>query len=455
MTRGSPSVVRSSVLRYLATSLAVLAVIGLSTAVLASRVALNEALRGAQETTRKMADGLAAPLVTAAVRAGDPRALRRLGRALAHRMQDGSVTHIVVYTGAGHVLWADNQRIRGADVELEDDVAALAGTHDTIVDEPGEREMHPWSEPGDGRLIEVYAGARGADGAPFVFEAYLSPAHIAEDQQAIFVRLAPLVLGVMLLFLLATLPFALALARQVDRAAATRSDLLVRSVAALGEERRRLAQVLHDGVIQDLSAAGYALSALADPAPGPRDSEAAMRRSAARIEALVHDDLRQLRGLVGDLFPADREEHHLVAALSAMRSRSAERFGLDVQLELSGVDDLDAASSSAVFRVVREGLANVGNHAEATRVVVNARRTGLPGRPGDGVVVTVIDDGVGVSANAAPRTAEPEGRGEHMGLRLLSRQLDRLGGSVEVVRADGGGTVLTAWIPVAGEDLGD
>ncbi len=181
------------------------------------------------------------------------------------------------------MLWSDNEGIRRERVQLEDDVAALLGTRETIIDEPGEGDPHPWSEPGDGDLIGVYAGARDVDGAPFVFEAYMSPDLIDENRADLFRGLLPIVLGMFLLFMLATLPLAIDLARRVDRAAASRSSLLRASVGALQDERRRVAQILHDGVIQDLAAVGYALSTLTDRAPGATPMDDRARETTDRL----------------------------------------------------------------------------------------------------------------------------------------------------------------------------
>jgi len=441
VTSDSPSIVRSSVIRYLALSAAVLVVIGAVTAAFASRLAVDEEVHEARDQTRAMADRIASPLVDKAVRHGDPDALALLDRVLENRMRDGSVTHIVVYTENGLVLWSDNEGIRRQRVRLEDDVAALLGTRNVAIHEPGERDQHPWSEPGDEDLIEVYAGARDVDGTPFVFEAYMSPDVIADNRADLFRALLPIVLCMILLFMVATLPLAIDLARRVDRAAASRSTLLRASLGALQDERRRVAQILHDGVIQDLAAVGYTLSTLDDRDTGSAAVQDRTRETTGRIQELIRDDLHQLRSLVGDLFPSDLEGGDLTAALGAVRSRSSQRYGLDVTLDLQGLEGLDDATSGAVYRVVREAVSNVGNHARASTAVVSVHRTV------DGVAVTVADDGVGLSE--AETIAEGDEIREHVGLRLLSRQLEERGGWGRLADGPDGGAVLTAWIPVA------
>ncbi len=162
------------------------------------------------------------------------------------------------------------------------------------------------------------------------------------------------------------------------------------------------------------------------------------------MEELIRDDVRQLRSLVGDLFPADLDGGNLTAALGAVRSRSSERYGLEVVLDLQGLEGLDDATSGAVYRVVREALTNVGKHAHAATTVVGVHRRKTDGA--DGVAVTVADDGVGLAAaEDLDQGVDPR---EHLGLRLLSRQLEELGGWFRLADGPDGGAVLTAWIPV-------
>ena len=440
--RRSRSVVHRAVVRYAVASLLVVGLLGPVLAVVGTRLVTDEALVDAEQTTRNIAEVLASPLVDGAVRDGEPEAIERVGRVLDHRMRDGSVTHIAIYGEDGLVLWSDYGAIRGRRVPLAADVESLFGTEDSLVEAPGEVEVHPWSEPGDADLIQAYVGARDTNGEPFVFETYTSPQRIARDRYALLTTLLPYVAAAIALFLLATLPLAIGLARRVDRAAARRSALLADSVRALHDDRRRVAQYLHDGVIQDLSVAGYTLSLLATSEPGAGGPDDRTRETAGRLAAMVQDDVHQLRALVVDLFPDELVGGDLGAALAAIADRGRDRFGIDVRLQVDGVDGvdgLDETTSRLVFQIVREGVANVGRHARATTATV------LVDRGSEDVVVSVTDDGVG------PGTPALGEENRHFGLRLLSRDVEGSGGRLELAEAPGGGAVLSATIPVHGD----
>jgi two-component system NarL family sensor kinase len=100
----------------------------------------------------------------------------------------------------------------------------------------------------------------------------------------------------------AQLPPALDLAGQVQQHRLSRRHLLVQAVAAADNERRELAQFLHDHVIQDLAGVGYALSSLGvhiDVANGP---------AVERLATIVCRDVELLRAMVRELSPAGPAE---------------------------------------------------------------------------------------------------------------------------------------------------
>jgi signal transduction histidine kinase len=90
------------------------------------------------------------------------------------------------------------------------------------------------------------------------------------------------------------------------------------------------------------------------------------------------------------------------------------------------------AVEAALYFVCTEGLTNVARHADARTVDLAVQTLG------NDVVATLTDDGHGM--------ADPA-RGT--GLRGLTDRIAALGGRLTVAPATGGGTVLTARIPLA------
>ncbi len=106
---------------------------------------------------------------------------------------------------------------------------------------------------------------------------------------------------------------------------------------------------------------------------------------------------------------------------------------------------------------LRRVLVNlVGNAVQAIRgsghVVVRARPRSLRGR--DGVTVEVTDDGVGIPPENLERIFEPDfstrTAGTGLGLAMVRRTVDDMGGTVEVESEPGRGSTFRLWWPLRG-----
>jgi signal transduction histidine kinase len=206
-----------------------------------------------------------------------------------------------------------------------------------------------------------------------------------------------------------------------------RSDLAAsraRIVAAADEERRRVVRDLHDGAQQRLVHTIVTLK-LARRTLRPDDASA----SGLVGEALEQAERAnaELRELAHGLLPSILTKGGLRAAVDALASRTP----VPVKNGVS-VGRLPAAVEATAYFVVCEALTNVAKHARAGHVEVTARIE-------DGtLVVQVRDDGVG--------GARPEGSG----LVGLADRLAALDGLLRVETPPGGGTLITAAIPLAG-----
>lgn len=431
------STLRASMGRF--ALLSMLALVGLALAIAweSSQFANDEAVHDAREQSRRMARLLAAPLVTAGARLGkDPAAGAEMERQLRSRVHDTSVAHIVLWDPSGRIIWSDDPTVSGRSFILPPEVDRLFGTHRSLAHRNRRDPDLPGSRQEDD-LVEVYVGATGADGRPFVFEAYLPPSRVGVARESVFWKVLPIGLGGLVLFQLVVLPLAFSLARRVDRGRRQRLDLIARSMSSWHAERRRLAQDLHDGVIQDLAAASYTVPAIAAALPQGDEGDRARVRTEQVGTALVQS-LDALRSLALDLFPADLGGEGLVPALRDLTTR-ASAHGLSTSLDVD--DDLELSPDAAglVFRVTREALRNVERHAHAHQVAVRVVREGA------NVLTEVSDDGVGVRHRSS--SGQPDGRARHFGLQLLRAMLRDVDGSLAVSERYGGGTVLQARLP--------
>jgi len=199
-------------------------------------------------------------------------------------------------------------------------------------------------------------------------------------------------------------------------------------------ERRNIAADLHDNVGQSLSAMRALLAvARKETAGSPVDGRL------EEVSDCLREAIRATREIMSDLSPPALNELGLSAAISGwLRDEVGARHGLDTRFSDDGEPmALDADARAALFRSVRELLANVVRHARASRVSVSLRRNGPM------VEIVVEDDGVGMPDGGRPRGAPGE---SGFGLFSVEERVSDLGGTLTITRAPGGGVraLLTA-----------
>lgn len=424
------NVVRTALKRFVIRSIiAVLLLAGVSVHA-ADRLARTQALRHATAQTQNLA-GFVAGLVTPELRAGAPGSTDELQDLIEPRLGEGDLRHVKIWSADGVVLYSDQDRVIGRTFELPGDVRELLGTTEAVAEVSDVDRDENVGERASGRLLEVYVGTEDGTGQPIVFEAYLATTQLEESRQSLLIGLVSLMVGGLLLFQIAVLPLALALARRVERGEKEHSRLTRHALLASDLERRRIAQDLHDGVIQDLAGLAYALPLVEGDDAGAR--RPGPRLSLDRAHQVLLDSVTALRRLITDSYPPDLESAGLSNAIAELAG-STQSEALEISVDVSANGSLSGPTARLAYRVVREGLRNVTRHAHAQQAVVRVHDEGSHVR------VEVEDDGIGLPPGGAP-----EG---HVGLRLLIDTISDVGGSVQVTPAPMGGTLLEARFPV-------
>ncbi|WP_051857464.1 sensor histidine kinase [Streptomyces cellulosae] len=225
----------------------------------------------------------------------------------------------------------------------------------------------------------------------------------------------------------------------------TRHDLAATERrAGVLAERQRLATEIHDTVAQGLSSQRMLLQAAERVWRTDPDTAHAHLRDAAEITSR---NLAEARRFVHDLAPADLAEHALPGALAALAERESGP-GLTVEFRREGDPGrLPERVEAALLRIAQGALANVREHAAATRAAVTL--TCLD----DQVSVDIADNGRGFDVNA-PSTAAAAGaagadRERGHGLPAMRIRARQAGGTLTVESAPGDGTVVSAAVPLA------
>jgi PAS domain S-box-containing protein len=203
------------------------------------------------------------------------------------------------------------------------------------------------------------------------------------------------------------------------------------------EERRSIAQELHDSTVQHLVAANLILISL------KRHPSENQQRALDNLEASLEEATRELRAFSYLMHPPAVRGAELYRSLKHYIDGFAERTELACKLRMDRrTEKYPARLRRAVFRIVQEGLANAYRHASATLVVVALRRIGTR------LHVVVTDNGRGIDAKmrrVAHRPARPG-----VGIRGIRTRLSQLGGRLSIKRPPTGGTMLHATLPIRG-----
>jgi two-component system sensor histidine kinase DegS len=201
-------------------------------------------------------------------------------------------------------------------------------------------------------------------------------------------------------------------------------------------ERRRIAQELHDDTIQMFIAISRRLEALATlPEALP---ESAMRHI-EQLQELTGSALRGVRYFVQDLRPPILDHLGLVAALEGLAG-AMEKTGIEAELRTVGrLRRLKPEEELVLFRIAQETLNNVRKHAAASRVTIQ-----LEFHPGK-ARMSLKDNGRGFDAPTRVDELFATGR---LGLIGMYERAQLLGGALRIQSEPGSGTTITVEIPV-------
>jgi len=221
----------------------------------------------------------------------------------------------------------------------------------------------------------------------------------------------------------------------LDRQAVTQLALAsAERRAAAGAERARVAREMHDSLGKTL----YGIALAARGLSHRIEAEAPAAAAAARdLSASAQIAAEEARGLISDL-RSDTLDRPLRDALERYVREWSARNGIAAHLQADGVDLPHPGTRYELFCIVREALENVERHAGATSVQVLLRDMAPD------VVLSVVDDGVGIGGEGDARSLQTNG---HYGLIGMAERGERIGATVRIAGQRGAGTTVTVRLP--------
>jgi signal transduction histidine kinase len=218
---------------------------------------------------------------------------------------------------------------------------------------------------------------------------------------------------------------------ELEAVNAERRKLLGQLINAHEAERKRIAEDLHDDSVQAVVALRMRLETLA-----ARTTRPELAHELDGLKEAATEAVERLRRVLFEIQPVELETSGTGVALRVALEHASAEDGLICELEDRSTHRPAHAVRTLLYRVGREALANIRNHAEATRVEMYLDDEG------DGFRLEVRDDGKGFDAGDALRV-----RPGHMGLAALRERVEITGGRLMVESRPGSGTVVRVWLP--------
>ena len=197
-------------------------------------------------------------------------------------------------------------------------------------------------------------------------------------------------------------------------------------------EQRRIGRELHDSLGQQLTGAAImskVLQGKLDVASAEHGAEA------AQITRLINEAIDQTRSLSRGLQPVDVESGGLVPALEMLAASTRDLFGIDCTFTPDAdIQIEDSAIGINLYRITQEAITNAIKHGQSKQIDISLSTDEGAYR------LTIASDGKDFPLSADDTAG--------MGLRIMAYRAQAMGGTIDMSRGVGGGTIVSCRCPV-------
>jgi PAS domain S-box-containing protein len=201
------------------------------------------------------------------------------------------------------------------------------------------------------------------------------------------------------------------------------------------EERTRIAQELHDTLLQTFLSASMQLSIAVDGVP----PESPVKPRLDRVLGIMKQGIEEGRHTIEDLRCTDFQPFDLVAALSSIQQELGVSSNVDFRVSVAGSErPLQPLIRHEIHRIGREALINAFAHSKANRVEFKVEYAGSDFR------MRICDSGCGIGPDVLR-----DGRDGHWGLAGMRERARRIGGILKISSSPATGTEVQLSVPAA------
>lgn len=209
-------------------------------------------------------------------------------------------------------------------------------------------------------------------------------------------------------------------------------------VTATDEERRRIAEELHDLLTPQLSGTAMMVETLAKKL---RDKHPEVAEEVQSTAERVREAGKQTRALSHSLMPPAIKDGDLASGLHNLAKHQGELRDFTFSVEVNGpVPALTEETASHLYHIASEAVANAVQHADPNAITLRLRACD------DQLLLTVRDDGTGIPEHTESNPGA--------GLHLMDARADVIGADFEIGPADEGGTLVRCSLPLAARSGG-
>jgi signal transduction histidine kinase len=208
-----------------------------------------------------------------------------------------------------------------------------------------------------------------------------------------------------------------------------RSDLAQKLISTQESTLRHISRELHDEFGQVLTAIGSLLGRVGNHVP----EGSPLHEDLKEVREIAQSTLNNIRSLSQALHPVLLEEQGLESTLDWYIPTAERQMGVALHYEKSGTGfPVDSSTGVHIYRVLQEALNNVSRHSGAQEAWVRLKFQV------SALELDVEDRGKGFLAGAA-----------HQGIGLVGmrERAELIGGTLELLQPEGGGTVVRLAIP--------
>lgn len=196
-------------------------------------------------------------------------------------------------------------------------------------------------------------------------------------------------------------------------------------------ERKRIAEGLHDTTVQDMVCLSQQLELIVlymdEDVTRARLETVTARKEVKRMIGEIREMIYDLRPMIMDDIGWQASFEHLRDQLLSANSN------LNVNFDIDSVDQSDRVTAVSIYRIVREGCQNIIKHSHADYVEISVKNE-------DSFIrICIRDNGVGMEKGNNFHK-------NHFGLQYMSERVDALSGKMKIT-SDSSGTLIQIKVP--------